>query len=292
MGKALGVDQVDSDFLKYAGPAVLLLGYTAVLLLERARPLRQRKTVFSRRLATNVALTGLTFLAGGMVVRPAALGVSFWAEGRSFGLLNAFALPGWVKFAAAFLLMDLSFYYWHRINHTIPILWRFHSVHHIDQDLDATTSFRFHFGEVLYSVFFRVLQVGLLGIGPATYIVYELFFQSATLFHHSNLKLPIEVERRLNHVIVTPRMHGIHHSVVRSELNSNYSVIFRWWDALNGSLLLNIPQSAINIGVGRYQRPGDNSLGRLLALPFRSFAPERPGGRHRFGMSGRRVLAE
>ncbi len=283
---------MNGDLLRYTGPAVLFFGYTALFLLERKKPLRRNKMAVSRRLAANVGMTGLTFLAGGLVVRPAAMGISFWASGSSFGLLNAFPLPAWTRFMAAFLLMDLSFYYWHRINHTIALLWRFHSVHHIDPDLDVTTAFRFHFGEILYSTVFRVLQVGLLGIGPVTYVVYELVFQSATLFHHSNIELPIEIERRLNRVIVTPRMHGIHHSVVRSELNSNYSVIFRWWDALNQSLLLNVPQSAINIGVGRYQRPADNSLGRLLALPFRYFASERAARRPRFGVAGKRVLAE
>jgi len=82
---------------------------------------------------------------------------------------------------------------------------------------------------------------------------------------------------------VTPRMHGIHHSVVRSELNSNYAVIFRWWDALNRSLVLNVPQSAINIGVGRFTGKGDNRILRLVALPFGKFRREKPARLPRFG---------
>ena len=109
-----------------------------------------------------------------------------------------------------------------------------------------------------------------------TYIVYETCFTLATLFHHSNLKMPVRVEAVLNRILVTPRMHGIHHSVVRSELNSNYSVIFRWWDALNRSLVLNVPQSAITIGVGRFAGAGDNGIWRLVTQPFGKFRRERP----------------
>src|SRR6185503_6617510 len=105
----------------------------------------------------------------------------------------------------------LSFYYWHRLNHRLPLLWRFHSVHHMDPDLDVTTAVRFHFGEILLSTVFRSLQVVALGVGLTGYLLYEPRLQCANLFHHSNLRLPIRLERALNWVLVTPRMHGIHH---------------------------------------------------------------------------------
>jgi sterol desaturase/sphingolipid hydroxylase (fatty acid hydroxylase superfamily) len=101
------------------------------------------------------------------------------------------------------------------------------------------------------------------------FAVYELVFQANTLFHHSNVRLPIRVERLLNLVLVTPRMHGIHHSQVRNETNSNYSVVFSWWDRLHRTLGLNIPQSAIVIGVPAYSNPADNRLMDDLLLPFR-----------------------
>jgi sterol desaturase/sphingolipid hydroxylase (fatty acid hydroxylase superfamily) len=172
-----------------------------------------------------------------------------------------------------FLLLDLTIYYWHRINHTWPLLWRFHNVHHVDPDLDVSTSFRFHFGEILYSTVFRILQVGLVGVAPFTYVVYELVFQLGTMFHHSNLRLPVKLERWINRVLVTPRMHGVHHSAVGPETNSNYSVVFSWWDRLNRSLRLNIPQGQVIIGVPGYLRPQDNGFLALLALPFRRQRP-------------------
>jgi sterol desaturase/sphingolipid hydroxylase (fatty acid hydroxylase superfamily) len=253
---------------RHLSPVLVIGVFLLLFLLESHRPLRRRKRPRGWRYGVNGALTGLAFVTGVLVVRPVALGDAVWAEQHSFGLLHLPGLPLWVQVAAGVLLMDLTFYYWHRLNHTLPFLWRFHNVHHVDPDLDVTTSFRFHFGEVLYSTVFRLLQVGLLGVVPLTYGLYELLFNCATMFHHSNLYLPVHWERRLNRVFVTPRMHGVHHSVVAPETNSNYSVIFSWWDRLNRSLRLNIRHSDIVIGVPGYLRPGDNRILPLLALPF------------------------
>jgi sterol desaturase/sphingolipid hydroxylase (fatty acid hydroxylase superfamily) len=142
-------------------------------------------------------------------------------------------------------------------------------VHHIDPYLDVSTGFRFHFGEVGMSAVFRVAQVLLIGISMPAFAVYELVFQANTLFHHSNLWLPIRLERLLNKVLVTPRMHGIHHSQVRRENNSNYGVVFPWWDRVHRTLGLNIPQAEIAIGIPGYSQPDDNRLRNALLMPFR-----------------------
>jgi sterol desaturase/sphingolipid hydroxylase (fatty acid hydroxylase superfamily) len=260
--------------------------FVLLLVLEFLRPLRRLKRARGPRYLVNGALTGLGFLAGVLAVRPAALGGALWVQQHSVGLLNLVQLPLWVQVAAGVLLMDLTFYYWHRLNHTRPLLWRFHNVHHADPDMDVTTSFRFHWGEVLYSTVFRLLQVSLIGVLPLTYVVYEVIFNGATMFHHSNLRLPVAWERRLNRVFVTPRMHGVHHSAVGPETNSNYSVIFSWWDRLNRSLRLNVGQRDIVIGVPGYLRPGDNRILPMLALPF---AQQRPYWRWPSGKASLRV---
>ena len=254
-----------SRYLPFAVTA-LLLGLFAV---ERFFPLRHKNAELLARVVINLSISGLAYLTAMIVVRPSALHTLDWTARNSFGLLQLAPAPDWAQFVLGFLLLDLSFYYWHVLNHKVPVLWRFHNVHHIDPDLDVTTALRFHFGEVLFSTLFRVAQVGLIGVPFIAFAVYEAVFQANTLFHHSNVRLPIRLERALNQFLVTPRMHGIHHSQVQRETNSNFGVVFPWWDKLHRSIRLNIPQDAIDIGIAGYSSPQDNRLWHALALPIR-----------------------
>jgi sterol desaturase/sphingolipid hydroxylase (fatty acid hydroxylase superfamily) len=259
-----------SLIFKYIQTGLLAAVFLLLWGVERAVPLRRSTRRAFPRFFVNFCFMALVFVAGSFAVRPVSLWLADLTSRKPFGLLPVLRLPAGVRVAAGFLLMDLTFYYWHRLNHTVPLLWRFHNVHHVDPDLDVTTSFRFHFGEILYSTGFRVVQVGLLGVSVVTYLVYEFFFQAGTMFHHSNIRMPIRIERRLNKIFVTPRMHGIHHSIFRNETNSNYGVIFRWWDILHRSVRLNVPQAGIDIGIAGYRKPHDNTLRNLLLVPFRT----------------------
>lgn len=256
--------------MNFLRPETLALAgvFALLFLAEWLVPLRSRKAPALRRFALNAFLTALAFLAGYFAVRSGARAAIAWSSDASFGLLRLIPSPAWLHVALGFLLMDLTFYYWHRANHRFPLLWRFHNVHHIDPDLDVTTSFRFHVGEIVYSTAFRVLQVTVIGVSVTTYAIYEFVFQCGTMLHHSNVRLPIRVERLLNRVIVTPRMHGIHHSVVKNETNSNYSVVFRWWDRMHRTLRLAVPQQHVRIGVPGYLEPADNTARRALLAPF------------------------
>lgn len=247
---------------------VLAVGL-ALFVLERLVPLRRATRSLLGRLLVNLAVSAIAFGAALAVVRPAAERAFGWTDAEPFGLLHLVALPAPLELAAAFLLMDLSFYYWHRLNHEVPFLWRFHNVHHFDPDLDVSTAFRFHFGEIALSAGLRVVQVVLIGLSGWAFAAYELAFQANTLFHHSNVRLPIRVERALNRLLVTPRMHGIHHSQVERETNSNYGVVLPWWDRLHRTLGLDVPQSGIVIGVPGYSEPDDNRFWHALTAPFR-----------------------
>src|SRR5918994_2177482 len=250
------------------GIAISLLLAT-LFVVERFVPLRLATRPLIGRIFVNLAISALAFGTAMVLVRPAALSALEWSSGRPFGLIHAVRMPVVAQFIIAFLLMDLAFYWWHVANHRIPLLGRFHNVHHIDPDLDVSTAFRFHFGEVALSTAFRIVQVSFIGLSAWMFAVYEIVFQANTLFHHSNVRLPIRIERLLNLVIVTPRMHGIHHSQVRDETNSNYSVVFSCWDRLHRTLGLNIPQSEIVIGVPGYAEAADNSFSNAFLLPFR-----------------------
>jgi sterol desaturase/sphingolipid hydroxylase (fatty acid hydroxylase superfamily) len=248
---------------------VLGLAYASLFVLERALPLRQPKESLIPRLLVNIMISATAFAIAAALVRPAADAMLDFTKANSFGLMPLLGLTGVLEVIAVFLLLDLSFYYWHVANHRVPFLWRFHNVHHIDPDLDVTTAFRFHFGEVGLSAGFRAAQVLLIGPSLTAYLIYEVAFELGTLFHHSNLKMPLSLERAVNLIFVTPRMHGIHHSEIREENLTNFGVVFPWWDRLHRTLRLNIPQARVTIGIPGYSGPGDNAVLQALVMPFR-----------------------
>lgn len=257
------------DVSQLLQPLIGVAFFALLFLLERFFPLRKSTRSLLARLFVNVAISMLTFIAAVALVQPAAHWALRWSAEKPFGLVHIAALPGWADFTLSFLLMDLAFYYWHLANHRVPFFWRFHNVHHIDPDLDVSTAFRFHFGEITLSSLFSVVQVSLIGISPWAFAIYQLAFQAEVLFHHSNLRLPIGLERLLSKFIVTPRMHGIHHSQVHRENNSNFGTVFTWWDRLHRTLGLNIPQDEVVVGIPAYTLPEDNRVSNALLMPFR-----------------------
>jgi len=249
-------------------PAALAAVFLVLFIAGRLRPLRRRKRGLYGRLKVNAVLTSLALLTAAVVVRPVVAALAARGGRAQFGFFGLTAMPAAAQFAAGFVLMDFTFYWWHRATHEVPLLWRLHNVHHFDPDLDVTTSFRFHAGEILLSTAFRALQVWALGITRPVLIAYEAVFFAGTMFHHSNIRLPFAFERVLNYCFVTPRMHGIHHSVVKSETDSNYGSVFRWWDMLGRTLVLNVPQREIRIGVPGYMLPEQNRIVAAMTAPF------------------------
>ena len=243
--------------------------FALLFALERFVPLREGAHSLIGRLLVNITVSIFTFLAAVTLVQPAAQWALRWSTDRAFGLVHLLTLPAWLEFGASFLLMDLAFYYWHLANHRAPFLWRFHNVHHTDPELDVSTAFRFHFGEITLSSVFSVVQVSLIGISPWAFAIYQIAFQAEVLFHHSNLRLPIGFERFLSKIVVTPRMHGIHHSQVQRENNSNFGTVFAWWDRLHRTLGLNIPQNEVIVGIPGYALPQDNRVMNAFLMPFR-----------------------
>jgi sterol desaturase/sphingolipid hydroxylase (fatty acid hydroxylase superfamily) len=182
-------------------------------------------------------------------------------------------LPPWLEVAVTVALMDYTLYVWHVLTHRVPALWRFHRVHHMDLDLSATTALRFHFVEMALSVPWRAAQVLAIGASPRALSIWQTGLLVSILFHHSNLRLPVSLENLLVMAIVTPRMHGIHHSTVRDETDSNWSSWFTAWDWLHGTLELGVPQQAITIGVPDYHDANKVGFGEILTMPFREQHP-------------------
>jgi sterol desaturase/sphingolipid hydroxylase (fatty acid hydroxylase superfamily) len=261
--------------------APLVVGAFGLLVwLERRRPLRRAVEPKVRREARNLAVAALSAAALRVTEKPLADALSTVVERRRWGLLKLLRLPAWLEVALAVVLLDYTLYLWHVLTHRVPFLWRFHVVHHVDLDLDASTALRFHFAELLLSVPWRAGQILLLGVSPLAFSAWQTFLFLSILFHHSNVELPVELERRLNHFVVTPRMHGIHHSVVKEETDSNWSSGLTVWDRLHGTLRLNVPQDAITVGVPAYRDPDEVGLVEMLKLPFGAERPtwQLPGG--------------
>jgi sterol desaturase/sphingolipid hydroxylase (fatty acid hydroxylase superfamily) len=253
--------------------AAVALGFVA----EQRWPLRRRRRPLGERLAVNAAMVALAALALRLALIPAAVAVAAAGERAGVGLLRWLPLPAAAAAVLGFLLLDWTVYVWHRLNHRAPLLWRFHVVHHTDLDLDVSTAFRFHAGELLLSIGWRSAQILALGIAPGLVLAYEAAMETATAFHHSNWRLPPGLDRALNLVLVTPRMHGIHHSVEEREASSNWSVIFSWWDRAHGTLRPGVPSAALTIGLPAYRDARELGVRFLLALPFTrqrpAFAP-------------------
>lgn len=256
--------------------SVSVAAFGALILWEWRRPLRRETESKIIRNGRNLAVAGLSAIALQLAERPVIEPLTRIVTRRRWGLLKLIRLPVRLEVALAVLLLDYTLYLWHVLTHRVPFLWRFHLVHHVDLDLDASTALRFHFAEMIVSIAWRSLQVVTIGVTPLSFSAWQTFLFPSILFHHSNVRLPVEIERRLNRFIVTPRMHGIHHSTVHAEADSNWSSGLTVWDWLHGTLRLNVPQEKIVIGIPAYRAPEDVALAKILVMPF---GEERPAWR-------------
>jgi sterol desaturase/sphingolipid hydroxylase (fatty acid hydroxylase superfamily) len=258
---------INSIFDSY-GVLVLMSVFIACFILESKYQLRKRVQSRWKRLIINFIVSLPAFALLRLLFIPAMVWLAVNNQDWQIGISYWLVTPIWIVSILAFLLLDYSNYVWHILLHKLPLLWRFHLVHHTDLDLDITTAFRFHFGEMIGSVIFRGAAVLFIGTSPLMVLIYEIAFEAATQFHHSNTKLPFRLEKLINFLIVTPRMHGIHHSMVKKETDSNYSVIFSFWDRIHNTIRLNIHQNEIVTGVPAYADEKELTIGKLLKLPF------------------------
>lgn len=247
---------------------VIAAVFAGLFIAELRRPLRPSVESKLRRTLRNLTNGGLSLAIVVLLQTPVLLVVAQWASERRIGILHLVELPSWIEIALAVLLLDYTLWIWHWANHVVPVLWRFHLVHHVDLDLDASTAFRFHFGEMALSVIYRSLQVLVVGADLYAVGIWSGLLLVSILFHHSNIRLPIRLERWLVPLVVTPRMHGIHHSTILGETNSNWSSMFTVWDYLHGTLRLDVPQGEIAVGVPAYRSPDEVTIGKILLIPF------------------------
>lgn len=254
------MNDATQQLLQHKG--VLILAWIAVLFAaERWLPAAPRRGGWTR-----VIRNGVLWIMNSALSPLIVIPVSLWAASHALGWRPDW-LSGGPGLIADILVLDMLIYWWHRLNHEIPFLWRFHEVHHLDEFLDVSSAVRFHFGEVLLSAGARAVVIILLGIPFTSVIIFETLVILSALFHHSNLRLGAKLEAALARVIVTPSIHWIHHHAIRADTDSNYATIFSWWDLVFRSRSATKRTLEMKIGVeGRT----DEEVLPLIVLPFRN----------------------
>lgn len=248
---------------------VNLLGTVAIiglLVAERHRPLRRQRYAVLPRTIRNVTMGTMCAAVVSTIEVPLTQAVARSNESGCRGI--AHVVPARARCLVAFLAMDYGFYLWHVVTHRVPQLWRLHRIHHVDPDMDASTAIRFHMLDMLVSLPWRLIQVRVSGITPGALDAWQRFFQLSILFHHANLALPGEWDRWLSLIFTTPRMHGIHHSAVPAERDSNWSSGISLWDHLHGSFRALPPPREIVIGVDDPCMMADVPIEAALRAPF------------------------
>jgi sterol desaturase/sphingolipid hydroxylase (fatty acid hydroxylase superfamily) len=222
------------------------------------------------RWVANFSIVVLDSVIVRLLFAAGAVGAAILATERNWGILNQLSWPFWVKILLALIVLDLMLYVQHVTFHAIPLLWRFHMMHHADLDCDVTTGLRFHPVEVVLSMVIKLGAVMLIGAAPTAVLVFEIILNATSMFNHSNVWMPAFVDRVLRWIVVTPDMHRIHHSVLPGETNSNFGFNLPWWDRLLGTYReapLNGHTNMI-IGLEQFRDPRRLTVVGTLMLPF------------------------
>ena len=250
--------------IKMVAPVVLLALFWC---WETWRPFFGQQQGRWRHASHNLAVALFNTVTLGLVFGYLTAAVAGWTEQNRFGLLNALALATPIRFLLALVLLDGWMYIWHRANHAIPVLWRFHRMHHSDRHMDVTTATRFHLGELAGSAVLRLGLTPLLGFEIWNLVVYDTLVIAITQFHHADISIG-RWDRWLRLFIVTPYMHKVHHSDWRPETDSNYSAVLSFWDSLAGTLRQRSDPKTLVFGLGELSDPGWQTWWGMMKTPF------------------------
>ena len=189
---------------------------------------------------------------------------------------NGFGLSNWLNASItgtiilSFFVLDF-FGGWlvHVVQHKTRLLWRFHIIHHSDNNVDVTTGLRHHpIESVLRGIFFLM---GVLVAGAPVYavMIYQTFLVLSTQFTHANISLPKWIDVPLSYIFVSPNMHKVHHHWQQPYTDSNYGAVLSIWDRLFGTYE-HLESSQIKYGLDRYYpNEEDENLSMLFKKPFK-----------------------
>jgi sterol desaturase/sphingolipid hydroxylase (fatty acid hydroxylase superfamily) len=258
------VPDPSETFFQLARGAGLAGALALALALERWRPHARLRPAWG----TNLGLWAVDTLLLAVVCGACGFLVAAWAAAHGLGLLPWLGAGPWLGVVAGLLGLDLVSYLWHRANHRLPLLWRFHQVHHADASFHVTTALRFHPGELLLALPVRLAAIVALGVPPAGVLVFELVFGIANLLVHGNFDLPRRLEPAVQRLFVTPALHRAHHAASWRELDTNFGTVLSAWDRLGRSFRAS--DGARRVATGLPDRAGAPAppLWESLGLPF------------------------
>jgi sterol desaturase/sphingolipid hydroxylase (fatty acid hydroxylase superfamily) len=264
-----------SEWLLTHEPQVRLSCFFGVLGLmaiwELVAPRRALTASKALRWASNLGIVVLNSILLRLLFPAAAMGMALLAAERHWGLLNNVTLPAGLEIIAAVVALDFAIYLQHILFHAVPALWRLHRVHHADLDFDVTTGARFHPIEIVLSMLIKFAVIAALGPAPLAVLIFEVLLNATAMFNHSNVRIPLGIDRALRWLVVTPDMHRVHHSIEDHETNSNFGFNLPLWDRLFGTYKdqPDAGHDAMTIGIRELRAPRlAAALPGMLWLPF------------------------
>ena len=232
----------------------------------------RRTLTASKRLRwdNNLAITLLNSVIIRIIFPAAAVGMAFMSEWSGWGIFNMLRVPSLPAGILSLLILDLTIYTQHLLFHRIKIFWLLHRMHHTDLDIDVTTGTRFHPLEILLSMELKIVTVVLIGAPAWSVLLFGILLNATSMFNHSNVRMPANVDRILRRIVVTPDMHRVHHSIIADEMNSNFGFNFPWWDRLFGTYRDQpvMGHDAMIIGLANFLDTKYLKLPWMLAVPF------------------------
>jgi len=263
-----GIFLIDEPLIRLVAFAGI---FVAMAVWEVLAPRRDQKLGRGTRWPSNIGIVVLDTVLVRLVFPTTAVGLALVTEGRGWGLFLALDVPAWASVPLAVAALDFAIYLQHVLFHAVPALWRLHRMHHADLDIDVTTGARFHPIEILLSMGIKLGVVAALGTPAVAVLAFEVLLNATSMFNHSNVRMPIWLDRVLRWIVVTPDMHRVHHSIVACETNSNFGFNLPWWDRLFGTYRDQpaAGHETMTIGIEQFRDPAEQRLDRMLTQPFR-----------------------
>ena len=277
--------------------SVFLGVFVLMAVLEALLPAREAVLSRKTRWLGNLSMVVMGALVSRILLPATLVGVSLWAQQKGIGVFNVLLdavsadasssnqllnsgeplnnsstyLVHIAIVTLSVLLLDMLIYWQHRLFHTVPMLWRFHKMHHADSHVDTTTGLRFHPVEIAMSLGIKAAAVVMLGVPAIAIVIFEVALNGFALFNHANIRLPQKWDDRIGLVLITQRLHRIHHSQAKNESNSNYGFSVSWWDRLFNSFTPRAAFSDETLPIGQKDVPATKKNASIIALLLQPF---------------------